>query len=110
MSLSKHLQPTEHKRPSYTVDPRPDLTEDHEAWNRLLQLALDKHGEDLAGVLHGFRCGGTRLRQGKRGYVLRPDIDPTGARAWLSVEEYEEMRDKYLAPWRNEVAALLKEI
>lgn len=108
MSLAKHLQSTEYHLPPYTEDPRPDLQEDHQLWTRLLTLAMKKHGEELAGVLHGFRCGGTRLRQGKHGYVLRPDIDPTGRVAWMSMAEYEEIRDKYLAPWREEVIALLK--
>lgn len=108
MSLSKHLQPTIHRRPSYTVDPRPDMAEDSVIWSKLLQLAMDKHGEELAGILHGFRCGGTRIKRGRNGYVLRPDVDPTGTVAWPSIEEYEEMRDKYLASWREEVTALLK--
>lgn len=108
MSLTKHLQPTEHKRPPYTIDPRPDLQDDHEHWTKLLNLAMNKYGDGLAGILHGFRCGGTRLKRGRNGYVLRPDVDPTGTVAWPTVEEYEEMRDKYLAPWREEVTALLK--
>lgn len=110
MSLSKHLQPTIHRRPPYTVDPRADLAEDSATWTKLLQLAMNKHGEELAGILHGFRCGGTRLKRGRNGYVLRPDVDPTGTVAWPSVEEYEEMRDKYLAPWRDEVSKILKEL
>ena len=110
MSLSKHLQPTTHSRPSYTIDPRPDLAEDSEKWTKLLQLAMNKHGEELAGILHGFRCGGTRLKRGRNGYVLRPDVDPTGTLAWPSMEEYEAMRDKYLTPCREEVTKLLKEL
>src|SRR5690606_27223311 len=110
MSLSKHLQPTTHRRPPYTVDPRPDLAEDSATWTKLLQMAADRHGDDLAGILHGFRCGGTRLKRGRNSYVLRPDVDPTGTVAWTSVEEYEEMRDKYLTPWREQVMELLKEV
>lgn len=108
LSLAKHLQSIEYHRPPYTEDPRPDLQEDHQLWIRLLELAMKRYGEELAGILHGFRCGGTRLRRGKNGYLLRPDIDPTDSVAWPSVEEYEAMRDKYLAPWREEVIALLK--
>lgn len=86
------------------------MQDDHEYWTKLLNLAMDKHGEELAGILHGFRCGGTRIKRGRNGYVLRPDVDPTGTVAWPSVEEYEEMRDKYLAPWRDKVTELLKEV
>lgn len=110
MSLAKHLKPAEYHRPPYTEDPRPDLLEDHQLWTRLLELAMEKHGEELAGILNGFRCGGTRIREGKKGYVLRPDIDPAGNVAWQSAEEYEKMKAKYLEQWRNEVAALLKEL
>jgi len=86
------------------------LNDDSAIWTELLKLAMNKHGEELAGILHGFRCGGTRLKRGRNGYVLRPDVDPTGAVAWPSMEEYEAMRDKYLAPWREEVTTLLKEL
>ena len=110
MSLTKHLKQAEHKRPSYTVDPRPDLNDDSAIWTELLKLAMSRHGEELAGILHGFRCGGTRIKRGRNGYVLRPDVDPTGTVAWPSVEEYEAMRDKYLAPWREQVTELLKEV
>lgn len=110
MSLAKHLQPTEYHRPPYTEDPRPDLQEDHQLWCRLLELAMERHGEELAGILNGFRCGGTRLKKGKTSYLLRPDIDPNGKVAWESVAEYEQMKNKYLEPWRKEVVALLKEL
>lgn len=112
MSLAKHLRPDEYEyhRSPYTDDPRPDLQEDHQLWIRLLELAMKRYGEELAGILNGFRCGGTRLKQGKKGYILRPDVDPTGKVAWESTDEYERMKSKYLEPWRNEVAELLKEL
>ena len=71
---------------------------------------MERHGEELVGILNGFRCGGTRIREGKKGYVLRPDIDPTGHVAWENVEEYERLKNKYLEPWRHQIAKLLKEV
>lgn len=89
-----------------SIDPRPDLKEDHLLWTRLLDQAngLD---EELAGVLHGLRCGGTRIRKVKGRYILRPDLDPTGRIAWERVEDYEELRDKFLKPFAQEVIQLL---
>ncbi len=92
------------------TDPRPDMAEDHQFWGDLLYLAAQKN-EMLAGILHGFRCKGTRLRRNSDGdYVLRPDIDSDGKRAWRSQAEYEEARDQWLAGYRAEIIELLKEL
>lgn len=89
------------------ADPRPDLAEDSALWKTLLNLAQEQNPM-LAGVLHGFRCQGTRIRQGKNGYVLRPDIDPVFA--WPSQEDYERERDRWLKPHAEEITALLKRL
>ena len=88
-------------------DPRPDLAEDSELWKVLLNMAQEQNPM-LAGVLHGFRCLGTRIRQAKNGYILRPEIDPVFA--WPSQEEYEKERDRWLKPHTKEIAALLKRL
>lgn len=88
-------------------DPRPDLTEDSELWTRLLKLAA-RENSDLAAILHAFRCLGTRIRQGRSGYVLRPDVAPIWA--WPSREEYEKERDRWLKPHRREITSLLKRL
>lgn len=92
-----------------SMDPRPDLKEDHLLWSRLLDQAngLD---EELAGVLHGLRCGGTRIKKVKGRYMLRPDIDPSGRVAWGRAEDYEELRNKYLKPYAQEVIQLLAQL
>lgn len=81
------------------LDPRPDLKADSQLWHELFTLAEQQYGEKLLQVLNGFRCGGTRIKPGKTTWVLRPDIDSTGRRAWESQEEYDEMKRKYLQRW-----------
>lgn len=103
-------QQTEHKRPELWEDPRPDLTEDHHLWRRLLKashnLPDEQEAYKVTGVLNGIRCGGTLIVRGNGGYVLRPLIDPK--RGWSSQEEYEAMRDKYLKPHLQSIKVLLQ--
>lgn len=91
------------------MDPRPDLTKDSALWTKLLQLV---QGKDpfLAGVLHGFRCMGTRLHFRKNGYVLRGDTAPDGLYAWTSLQEYDEEKEKWLGPHREKLVELLRQI
>jgi hypothetical protein len=95
--------------PYYIIDPRPDLEEDHHLWKQLLTIAHSKD-EELAKVLHGLRCGGTRIKKENKRYVLRPDIDPTGRVAWETEEDYRELRDKYLKPYSFLAIQCLKEL
>ena len=89
------------------TDPRPDLAEDSELWTRFLHLAEDEN-KKLTGALHGFRCQGTRIVQGKKGYLLRPELDPS--KGWKSRQEYEKERDKWLMPHIDVIAELLKKL
>lgn len=93
--------------PRPMTDPRPDLAEDSALWVRFLELAGEKD-KQLAWTLHGFRCQGTRLRQGRSGYVLRPELDPT--KGWTSRQEYEKERDRWLMPHISVIAELLKRL
>ena len=93
--------------PRPLVDPRPDLVEDSELWTRFLHLAEDEN-KKLTGALHGFRCQGTRIVQGKKGYLLRPELDPS--KGWKSRQEYEKERDKWLMPHIDVIAELLKKL
>lgn|GEM_PF-3436479 len=112
---------TEEKEQTYTPppiyeDPRPDLAEDSHLWNELLRIAHTFHPLDaeksaeFCAVLNGMRCGGTRIRAGKSGWVLRPDINPTGRVAWSSQAEYDEMKEKYLARWLDWLRIALKRL
>ena len=89
------------------TDPRPDLAEDSELWTRFLQLAEDEN-KKLTGILHGFRCQGTRIVLGRSGYVLRPELDPS--KGWKNRQEYEKERDKWLKPHIEKIAQLLKKL
>lgn len=92
------------------ADPRPDLKEDSELWTAILKNAARSNLE-LYGILHGFRCMGTRLKHNSKGnVVLRPDIDPTGARAWASQQEYDQAKNRYLVPHHAEITELLSEL
>lgn len=124
--MNPFIQILEIKATMIVPDPRPDLAEDSVPWSRLLALAKEeterlnnkttvkqKQTGSFFGVLHGFRCAGTRLRRSETGsgmYVLRPDIDPTGERAWMSQEEYEQFRDRYLAPWKDVLVRVLQRL
>ncbi len=90
----------------YRIDPRPDLEEDSALWTKLLTSALSLNVE-LTQVLHAMRGGGTMLlKQGDR-YVIKPLIDSkTG---WDSLQDYEEIRDKYMLPHKDHIVQLLKE-
>ena len=91
-------------------DPRQELAdEDPEEswyWGWLLADALGAN-KDLAITLHGFRCQGTRLERTEKGFKLQPEVSE---RAWLSQEEYQQARDKYLVPHQKQLVKLLKNL
>lgn len=109
MNLAKRLknvsEPAGEPAETQTLDPRPDFKEDSHLWDKLLRLANDVD-TNLAATLNGFRCMGTRIKKGRTGYVLRPDVDPVTA--WDSREQYEEMRDKWLIPHTKVIVELLR--
>jgi hypothetical protein len=124
--ISKHIKKTEMipslpseeqiiGKPIYQ-DPRPDLADDHHLWNELLLYALkfqpqdQQKSEEFCGVLHGLRCGGTRLRLGKNGWELMPDIDISGNVAWSNPAEYNQMKKQYLVPWSDWIAGALNQL
>jgi hypothetical protein len=91
-------------------DPRPDLAEDSELWLWLL-VEADTISGKLFEVLHGFRCGGARIRQGKTGYIIRPELDQTGKTSiWKTQRDYEKERDRWLRPFIKEISVLLKNL
>ena len=91
-------------------DPRQDLAdEDPEEswfWGWLLVDALAVNKE-LAITLHGFRCMGTRLVRTEKGFAMKPEVSE---RAWLSQEEYQQARDKYLVPHQKQLVKVLRSL
>lgn len=115
--ITKHLEPPKpYQPPPIYEDPRPDLAEDSHLWNELLRIAYHyyevwpERNEAFCSALNVMRGGGTRIRPGKNGWVLRPDFDETGRRAWQNQAEYDEMKEKYLRPWMECLRRALREL
>lgn len=51
------------------LDPRNDLTVDHSLWEHVLRKAL-KIDENIYGILHGLRCGGSKLFLGAHSLIF----------------------------------------
>jgi hypothetical protein len=92
------------------IDPRPDLKQDSKAWDKLLVIALETD-INLAGLLHGFRCGGLRLFKERTGWVLRPEFDKTySISIWASQEQYINDRTRWLVPHANRLIEVLNRL
>ena len=91
-------------------DTRPDLEAQDGLeslnWGFLLAAAWPVSRE-LAITLHGFRCQGSRLVKTEKGYAIKPEV---GEQGWASEQEYQEARDKYLVPHREQLTRLLKNL
>lgn len=84
------------------LDPRPDRASDSPLWDELLARASD----ELHGALHALRCGGGSLSQREDGsLMLQPAPDPQPHE--MTSGEYQEFRERWLAPHRNELVRLL---
>jgi predicted component of type VI protein secretion system len=87
------------------LDPRPDLTDDSNRWERLLTLAYQLPETDMDGVygtLLGFRCMGARIFQiNGRFQITHGEID---------AEQYKRDRETYLVPVGAKVAALMAKL
>jgi hypothetical protein len=100
------------------IDPRPDLQSDSKIWSQLLLSAKDMDQSlEFYGIMHGFRCMGTRLvlmtEAPYRGeYRMRGQFDGTGADHWTKAEDYSAAAIKYLGPANNpnRYGAMLKEL
>src|SRR5690606_24990090 len=86
-----------------SLDPRPDLTEDHRDW--LAVLVMCRNDKHLFGILHGLRCGGARLevREGKRGPFYRLDYEPL-----LDTWKKDELLREWLEPHRGRIKMALE--
>ena len=76
------------------LDPRPELYDDSELWNRLLvQSACNMPLVNTA--LHGFRCLGARLRRSATGYHLTYDPDVEG---FTDQADFDEQYRRWIMP------------
>jgi len=87
-------------------DPRPDLP-DTELWTRFLNMAMIVD-EQLAYILHGFRCSGLRLYKIRVGYVMRPEFNKDSL--WLNQKEYDVDKVKWLVKYQEEIVDLLNRL
>ena len=87
-------------------DPRTDLP-DTELWKTLLVIAM-LVDEQLAHILHGFRCAGARLIKTNAGYVLRPEFNKDSL--WDNQVEYDQDKKQYLMVYGNNIVDCLNRL
>lgn len=88
-------------------DPRPDLEEDSNLWCQAF-IQAEKFSLQLAKNLWELRNWGTRIKRGQKGFVIRPDIDEEGIRAWPNEEMYRKHSARLLGPFRGQVKEILR--
>ena len=88
------------------IDPRPDLTTDAtlSLWTKLLNMALIED-EQLAYILHGFRCAGARLTKTNAGYSMRPEFNKDSL--WDNQAEYDRDKQQFLVKYSKTFISLL---
>lgn len=87
-------------------DPRKDLP-DTELWGNFLMIAMIID-EQLAYILHGFRCAGARLIRTNNGYVLRPEFNKNAL--WNNQAEYDSDKKQYLVKYADKIIDCLNRL
>lgn len=109
---SQTIPEKQFKTNTTTIDPRPDLTQDHRHWVRILtnaQAFYDTHSTINGGqtslykIIHGIRCGGAILEETRHGYKLHP-----GNEEWVLPEEWEKVKRRWLDPVKDDLLKLFK--
>ncbi|MCF8001701.1 MAG: hypothetical protein K9K76_07600 [Halanaerobiales bacterium] len=91
----------------YKYDPRPDLKEDSQLWQKVLKTA-EKIDKKAYYILHGFRCGGAKLKT-ENGEITM--ISRTGRKhLWQSKKEYMKDRKKWLIPLRKSISEIFNSV
>ncbi len=88
-------------------DPRPDLTTDTELWTNFLMIAM-LMDEQLAYILHGFRCAGARLLKSNSGYIMRPEFNKDSL--WDNRGEYDSDKKQYLIGYTDKIIDCLNRL
>lgn len=117
IALLEGVPPTSARAPGFSatsLDPRPDLTDDAAPWASLLALAWERDRRDRCGVyatLHGMRCLGVQLTPAGDTLRLHPRSGPPGhPPRWVTPDQYQEERRRWLEPHREAVIALLASV
>ena len=87
----------------YKYDPRPDLKEDSQLWEKILKIA-EGIDEKTYHILHGFRCGGAKLEIKNDKVNMKPRIGKN--HLWQSQEEYNKDRKQWLMPLRESISEI----
>lgn len=87
------------------VDPRPDLEEDHEAWQQVLRRATFQ-GFEVMALLHGLRQYGARLSRTQGGYKISPRYRREGG-GWTDNQEWLVDRAWHLVPAADKLEKVL---
>jgi len=90
-------------RSQYQYDPRPDLTEDSQLWEKILKIA-EARDEKAYNILHGFRCGGAKLEVKNNKVIMQPRIGEN--HLWQSQQEYNKDRKEWLMPLRESIGEI----
>ena len=90
-------------RSQYKYDPRPDLTEDSQLWEKVLRNAATKDNK-VYSILHGFRCGGAKLEIKNNKVNMKPRIGEKYL--WQSQDEYDKDRKEWLMPLRESISEI----
>jgi len=85
-------------------DPRPDLCEDHELWEAVLQAAseISTEANGLYWTLDGLRCMGARLRPTRLGSLRLEPGEETPE------EEFQADCRRYLSPHTGSLRQVLR--
>jgi hypothetical protein len=93
-------------------DPRPEIVQDTNLWNKLFRLIDNMNDRDkamkLSARLWTVRSAGTLLRPSTDGLKFVPLLDDRGA--WEDQAFFDEIKKKYLAPYKDDIEHLLKAV
>ena len=94
-------------RSKYQYEPRPDLKEDFQSWEKILKIA-EVIDEKAYHILHGFRCGGAKLEIKNNKVNMKPRIGEDYL--WQSQEEYNKDRKEWLMPLRESIGEIFNTV
>lgn len=87
------------------ADPRSDLREDSVLWRILLTVAREYEGGKVYGLMHGLRCGGSRLLwRSKKPPSLRFQLDDL-----YKTMDRDTLLNEWLKPNQKAITAVVKQ-